>query len=472
MTRFVGRDTELQMLERAFRSRQSQLIPVYGRRRIGKTELLRHFVAQHGGIFHVGKVAPPGLQLREFLEEAARALGEPLLADLPTTSWTKVLEQVLSRHKGKGKLVLVFDEFQWTAGASPELPSVLQALWDGGWRDSGRVMVLLCGSYIGFMEREVLGEKSPLFGRRTGHIHLKPFGFGEARGFHPHLGIEQQTLVHFVCGGVAQYLKVFDERRSFRQNVETVLLDEFGPLFREPEFLLREELREVERYHAVLMAVAQGAHSPRDIATATGLPERSLMYNLEQLISLGYLARQYPVSGARPLRTQVRFVLDDALLRFFFRFVFPHRSFLSQHGPSKTWATLIAPQLDAWAGLCFERLCRDALPALLQQEGVEVTLEVGEYWSKEVQVDVVGVRADGWTELGECKWGATTAAGLSAELQRKVELWPNPLNHTLSRRAFVRRWSGRRPPGVTLHTLEEVAAALSKPHGKGRLESK
>lgn len=459
---FVGRDAELAMLDRAWRSPESQLIPVYGRRRIGKTELLRRFLERRGGrqvhgVFHVGKVAPVELQLREFLDEAARVLEEPLLAQVPADSWTKALENVMERWGEKrGKLVLIFDEFQWTVGASRELPSVLQALWDRSWRRSGRVMVLLCGSFIGFMEREVLGQQSPLFGRRTGQIFLKPFPFVEARRFHPRLSIDEQAMIHFVCGGVAQYVKTFDARRSFRQNIETQMLDEFAPLSREPEFLLREELREVESYHAVLMAIAAGATGMRDIAKLSGLPERSLHYNLEQLVQLGYVARRYPLTGARPRRTQVRFVLEDALLRFYFRFVFPHRSFLTQHGPVRTWDTLIAPHLEAWAGGSFERMCREALPALLAREGVAAKLEVGEYWDKGVQIDVVGVRSDGRTELGECKWGATSAAELERELAAKIGLFPNPFNHTLSPRAFVRRWRGKPPKHVTLHTLEDL----------------
>lgn len=455
--RFVGREAELKLLERVWRGPESQLIPVYGRRRIGKTELLRHFLSNRRGLFHVGKVAPAELQLREFMEEAARALGEPLLARVPATSWTQALELYVERWGNKrGKLVMVFDEFQWTAGASPELPSVLQALWDKSWGRSGRVMVLLCGSFIGFMEREVLGQKSPLFGRRTGQIHLRPFAFPEARRFHPRASDEEQALIHFVCGGVAQYLKTFDPHRSFRHNVEATLLDEFGALYREPEFLLREELREVERYHAVLMAIAGGATRVREIAQRSGEPERSLPYNLEQLVGLGYVARRYPLTGAKPLRTQVRFVLEDPLLRFYFRFVFPHRSFVTQFGPARSYETLIAPGLEAWAGGGFERLCRDALPGLLAREGVSAKVDVGEYWDPGVQIDVVGVRSDGRTEVGECKWGPVTAAQLERELEAKAAGYPNPQHHTISRRAFVRRWKGRAPKGITLHRLSEL----------------
>ncbi len=457
MTSFHGRAAELAMLEAQWRAPGGAFVPVYGRRRIGKTELLHRFLGAHRGVLHVGKVAPAGLQLREFLEVAARALDEPLLAELAPDSWQKALELVVGRWKGPGKLVLAFDEFQWTAQASPELPSVLQSLWDGGWKRKGQVMLVLCGSFIGFMEREVLGEKSPLFGRRTAQLHLRPFAFGEARRFLPRASVEQQALAYFLTGGVAQYLASFDDQCSFRDNVERLVLDEFAPLYREPEFLLREELREVGTYHAVLMAIAGGAHSPKDIARQGEVPERGLHYNLEQLAQLGYVARRYPLSGARPRRTDLRFVLDDALLRFWFRFVFPHKSQLAQLRPDQAWDRLVAPRLDAWAGEGFERLCRQALPRLLAREGVKATVEVGAWWDKTAQIDLVGIRDDGVTELGECKWGPIGAAALKRELEHGVVAFPNPKRHTLRQHAFVRSWRGKAPEGLALHRLADLS---------------
>lgn len=457
MTSFVGRGAELQLLDAQWRAPGGAFVPVYGRRRIGKTELLRRFLSRRRGLLHVGKVAPAALQLREFLEVAARALDEPLLADLAVDSWQKAIETVVGRWKGPGKLVLVFDEFQWTAQASPELPSVLQALWDGAWRRKGQVMLVLCGSYLGFMEREVLGEKSPLFGRRTAQVHLQPFDFGEARQFLPRASVEQQALAWFLTGGVAQYLGAMSDGLSFRHNVERLVLDEFAPLYREPEFLLREELRDVGNYHAVLMAIAAGARSPRDISRIGGVEERTLHYHLEQLVQLGYVARRFPLSGAKPRRTDVRFVLEDALLRFWFRFVFPHRSQLAQLTPSEAFERLVAPNLEAWAGDGFERLCRRELPRLLAAEGVRALVEVGSWWSAEAQVDVVGIRDDGVTELGECKWGSVSASALQRELDRRVAAFPNVRRHALRRHAFVKAWRGKPPPGVELHRLVDLA---------------
>ena len=455
---FVGRAAELAMLEEAWRKRGSAFIPVYGRRRIGKSELILHFLRDKRAVYHLGKVAPAALQLREFLGEAARGLGEPLLAQLPATDWRAAFDAIESRVKD-GKVAIVLDEFQWTVAASPELPSVLQERWDRSWSKSGRVMLILCGSFIGFMEREVLGRKSPLFGRRTAQIHLRPFGFREAAAFHPQWSPANRARAYFVCGGVPLYLRAFDPHRSFEANVEANLLSELAPLFREPEFLLREELRDVASYHAVLLAIAQGRTAVRDIAALAGIPARSLPYYLTQLVELGYVARRHPVTGARPNARVVRFALEDPLLRFWFRFVFPNRSFVQQMGPARSYAELIAPELDAYFGGCFERLCREALPAIYAREGVRAGFTIGEYWDKRVQIDVVGARDDHWIDLGECKWGAVRSVpAVAAELEAKVKAFPNPRGDTLGRLVFARTVpaAARRDRAERWYSLEDL----------------
>jgi AAA+ ATPase superfamily predicted ATPase len=450
---FIGRNKELSFLEDAYAAKQSALIPVYGRRRVGKSELILRFLSSKPGIYYLGKMAPPALQIREFLQEAARALDEPLLSSLTANSWSEVFTAVTSKCRPRQKFVIVLDEFQWMVAASPELPSVLQENWDRVWKASGNMMIILCGSYIGFMEREVLGKKSPLFGRRTAQILLQPFSYIEAAEFHPRWSLLNRALAYFICGGIPLYLRFFNQTYSLEKNIELNLLDEFGPLFREPEFLLREELRDVENYYAVLTAIAARNTNNQAIAAATGIPERSLHYYIQQLSGLGYIARRFPLTGKKPNPRQVRYVLTDPLLRFWFRFVFPNLSFIQQMGPRRALRERMRPELDAYFGTCFERLCRHALPVIYEREGVSAAFEVGEYWDREVQIDVVGLRDDHWTDLGECKWGTITSHGkLLEELERKVRTYPNTRGATIGKRLFLRK-----KPGAKIQDTSDVS---------------
>jgi uncharacterized protein len=453
---FVGRAAELAMLRDAFDAQESAFIPIYGRRRVGKSELILHFLGSRRGLYFVGKQAPAALQKREFLREAAVTLDDSLLADAALPDWKSILSTVVSRWKRPEKLVLALDEFQWMAGASPELPSVLQELWDREWKRNGRVVLLLCGSYIGFMEREVLGKKSPLFGRRTAQILLKPFGYRDAARFHPGYSATERARAYFVCGGVPWYLRSFSDEHSVEGNIMRQLLDDHGPLRHEPEFLLREELREVDRYYAVLLAIAGAANTAAEIARQSGIGNRALHYYLDQLVGLGYVHKRFPLTGTRPAARHVRFYLADPMLRFWFRFIFPNTSYLAHMGPERTFRERIRPDLDAYFGGGFEALCREALPTHYARKRVTGTFEVGEYWDKHVQIDVVGRRSDGVVDLGECKWGRVRSAkGLIQELAEKRAAYPNEGGDTIRLHAFTRDrvTDQRRNDGIVWHDL-------------------
>ena len=462
MARFIGRAAELGALTRAFESARSEFIPIYGRRRVGKSELMLRFMADKPSVYYLGQQSSATLQVREFLEEAARALHMPLLAELRADDWRQalltVVEQWTSAHPG-AKLVLALDEFQWMAASSPNLLSTLQQCWDRNWKGTGNVLLLLCGSYLGFMEREVLGRASPLFGRRIAQIHLQPFGYLDAARFHPRWSPTDRARAYFLVGGLPQYLLCLDDARSIELNIRQHLLDEFAPLFHEPTFLLREELRELAPYHAILFATASGPGNVHAIANATGLSDRNLHYYLQQLVDLGYVRRRYPLEGRRRNPKQVRFGIDDPLLRFWFRFVFPNMSAIRGAGATRAFRGRIAPALDAWFGGCFERLCREALPLIYASEEIVAGFEVGEYWSPQTQIDVVGLREDNWTDLGECKWGTVRSPrALEAELDRKTRFYPNTRGATLGRRYFVRRKPAAREGAQGWYSLEDLYA--------------
>ena len=466
MGSFVGRSRELNLLDGAYRSPRSEFIPIYGRRRVGKSELILRFMADRPGVYYLGQQSSAALQVREFLAQAAGALGIPLLGELRAAGWRQALLTVAAQWTAANpaaKLILALDEFQWIAAASPGMLAELQHCWDRHWRDAGNVVLLVCGSYLGFMEREVLGRNSPLFGRRTAQIHLQPFGFVDAGRFHPRWSPADRARAYFLVGGLPQYLLSLDDSRSIEHNVRERLLDDFSPLFHEPVFLLREELRELGPYQAILHAIAAGhrvaaGHGAAPaIAAAAELPERNVHYYLQQLVNLGYLRRRYPLDRRRPNPKQVRFGIDDPLLRFWFRFVFPNASVLRGAGPNRAFRDRIAPALDAWFGAGFERLCREALPLIYAHEGVSAGFQVGEYWSPSTQIDVVGMRDDDWTDLGECKWGAVRSpAALEAELDRKAERYPNSRGATLGRRYFVRRAPAARRGRTGWYALDDL----------------
>jgi AAA+ ATPase superfamily predicted ATPase len=457
MEPFIGRERERRALEDAYASRASAFLPIYGRRRVGKSELILRFAEKKPSVYFIGKQAPRDLQIREFLEVAARSLGEPLLASQAASGWREALTAVADHWTSSRKLILALDEFQWMAESAPELPSLIQELWDRRWRDRKNIFLILCGSYVGFMEREVLGKKSPLFGRRTGQIQLKPFSYHEAALFHPRLSLAQKAATYFVCGGIPLYLRSFASDRSVIQNIAHTFLSEFSPLAREADFLLREELREVENYHAVLMALAEGSLPVHEIAKRSGIGDRKLSYYLQNLMELGYVTKRFPLADPVLGSRHVRYVLIDPLLRFWFYFVYPNGSLISQWGPQRAGAELIQPKLEAYFGHCFEDLCREALPGLYEDQKVSAPYRVGEYWDKNVQIDLVGLRQDGVVDLGECKWGAVRSSGsIAEELRAKAGHYPNKSGRSVFLHLFSRESPGRTSEGIRHHDLKDI----------------
>ena len=236
-------------------------------------------------------------------------------------------------------------------------------------------------------------------------------------------------------------MSFFQASCSVEENIATTLLDQFSPMFNEPDFLLREELKEVEKYHTVLMALADNRNTISEIADFSGISVRVMPYYLRTLRELGYIGRHTPLTGERPNARVVRYVLRDPLLRFWFRFIFPHQSLLLAGENAAPMLALIRRELDSYFGSCFENLCREALAVSYAKRQILTKFEIVEYWDKNIQIDVVGVREDNRIDLGECKWGKFDNS--RSPITQQPDLLPACELH-------IMKIIGHQCPGITL----------------------
>lgn len=453
---FIGRDKECAALEKRYASPDSELLVVYGRRRVGKTELLKQFSRDKPTIFFTAKAKLPVSQIQGFMRAAARQLSMPALAQAAPPDWDSAFGLVLAAAPKDRKLLMILDEFQWACQSSPELPSVIQQLWDHEWQNSGRLMLVLCGSYLGFMEKEVLGGRSPLYGRRTGSFKLEPFSFLEAARFHQGWSAEERARAYFVCGGIPAYLRNFRPNLSVEQNIAREFFGTDGYFQNEPEFLLREELSDVTHAMSILEVVALGWKSQGQIARAVGLSTAALAPHLKNFAQLGYLERVVPLSPKKQPRTSVAYRVADPLLRFWFRFFEPESDSMWELTPGQAFEQIVGSQWESFCGEGFERLCREALPLLYKHEGVSGRFQVGDYWEPDMQIDVVGLHSDGWIDLGECRWRADVSlAEAKHDITSRAARYPG-MGHTLARHVFVRSAPKRASGEVRVHDLEEL----------------
>ena len=405
---FIDRQQELAFLNNLL-SRQhpgpAQMVLIYGRRRVGKTALLRYWTVQAGipAIYWSAEKEPAAIQRRKLY---AALIGMPFSRTPIFGSWADVWEAIAVLI-GEKRQILILDELPYAAEADPAMLSALQHAWDHHLKTSHLILVL-CGSHVHTMET-LLSRQSPLFGRMTGQWHLQPLPFSSLQEFLPGWSVEERLAVYAIVGGIPAYLEWLDPARSLSQNIRDVMLAPGSMFVAEPAFLLYDEVREPNMYLAVIKAIGQGAHTLNDISNASLIGKAHLSAYLARLQSLYLVERRLPVtipiSGLHKSR-QGRYHLSDPYFRFYFRFLAPFHDTLTFE-PDRVLAQ-VKEGLRAFVGqTAFEQIAR----TWVAQQGRSGKLPfepeaIGSHWSASVQVDVVAVN---WHEkqilLGECKWG-------------------------------------------------------------------
>jgi AAA+ ATPase superfamily predicted ATPase len=420
---FVNRQRELELLEGMFVKSGASLLVLYGRRRVGKTELLRHFCERHRSVFFVADQRPATMLLRELSAQLWSAAGESEKSAPVFPGWAEALAYA-GGLANQRRLVLVLDEFPYLATSDRSLPSVLQKTWDAELSKT-RLFLVLSGSAVSYMEGEVLSEKSPLFGRRTGQLLLEPLGLPEVTGFWKGLRPDDAIRAYAIVGGVPAYAMRFDGRRSIEKNVRTELLDKNAYLFEEVPYLLMQELREPRLYLAILQAIAGGKTTQNEIAQAVGMKGNQAAPYLRTLGDLRLLERTVPVQERHPHKSRKgSYRIGDPFFRFWFRFVFPNRSQLEQGLAETVWTQRVRPFLDEHVSLVFEDLARDHLWRSARAGALPfVPARIGSWRAPQDEIEVVAV-SEGNKEalVAECKWSRKRVGlGVLRTLEARAE---------------------------------------------------
>ncbi|WP_136602882.1 ATP-binding protein [Salinigranum halophilum] len=409
--RFVDREDELETLKNAFQSDTSELVVIYGRRRLGKSALVREATDEvENGVYWQATEETPDVQLSDFVDAASETF--PLLEDIQR-DWEALL-RALGRHDA----VVVLDEFPYLVQSNDALPSKVQRVWDMHLEETGMTLVLV-GSSISVMEDKVLGGGSPLYGRRTAAIDLPPLSIRDARPFYP--GDDPDTTIQSwgVFGGTPYYLRALDPSATLAKNIQSVLLSEHGVLHNEPEFLLRTEfgIREPQTYYTILRAIATGKRETNEIAGFAGVDSNSLGSYLSKLRRLRLIERDIPVTANPNATRKSRYRLNEPLFRFWFRYVYGQTGKLVQLGDD-AYEEVVEPTFSDYLGPMFELICQDALPSLVPK----TYQGIGYWWHRDHELDVVGLGSDGTLVAGECKYTAREMTeGDLADLERAAK---------------------------------------------------
>lgn len=405
---FVGRIKELGILEDAYASSTFQMVVVYGRRRVGKTRLLQEFSASKPRVvYFTARETSAARNLQLLSEVLLNTAGSPSNATPVFTSMDAALRAAFERGQDE-RLVLVIDEFPYLAASNPEVPSLLQELIDRN-HSSSRLMLILCGSSMSFMEHQVLGHQSPLYGRRTAQIRVEPFDAMDAAHMLPEADPVRAVELYSLVGGVPLYLEQLDAARTTEWNIGNRMLGQGRFLYAEPENFLLQEVRSPALYNAVTDAVASGYTRANDIASACGMSSSAVATYLKSLSELGIVGRFEPVGPHS--RKDVRYYLTDNLFRFWHTFVPRYGTLVDTGMEAEAARRIVRRDLSTYVGHVFEVVCRQWVRCQMACGGIDMLPRaLGSWWGTDparrerTDVDVVAKGLDGELLVGECKW--------------------------------------------------------------------
>lgn len=406
---FVGREKELHSLNEHYQTDEFQCAIIYGRRRIGKTELISEFVKDKPTIFYTATQENAESNLTR-MSNSLNQFENPNFDNGPVyQSFDSLLNRIASLAQNQ-QLVFVIDEYPYLAEAYPGFSSLLQAYIDKQFKNS-KLFLILCGSSMSFMEKQVLGYQSPLYGRRTLQLKLEPFTFSEAQEMLTNYEKTAAFELYAISGGIPQYLSYFSRKRSVREAITDCFLQKDGRLFEEPNNLLKQELREPANYNSIIAAIANGASRLNDIAMKTKIANTSIRAYLNNLIELEIVERVVPATDIGKAKTKKAvYQIKDGMFRFWYRFV-PKRLSLIERGMTEVAWHGIEAQLSDFLGPAFEKLSQDYLWNHYDVEKTPFTA-LGNWWGtdnrthRQVEIDVLAYSADdsSFGIFGECKW--------------------------------------------------------------------
>jgi hypothetical protein len=400
---FINREAELAALERLWRSPRPELLVVYGRRRVGKTELLRQARRGKPTVYFLAAQVRETDNLERFLTAMREARPRLDLAGVAFRDFPGALA-FLARQAARKPLAVILDEFPYLCQENPALPSLVQAFWDQGARGT-RLKLVLCGSHVGFMERSVLAERSPLFGRRTAQQRLLPLSPFDAARFAPRYPVADRLALYGIAGGIPAYLALMDPRRGLRENIIETALRMQGYLYEEVPFLLRTELVTPATYASLLRAIAGGARRLNEIAQRAGVEPTTCGKYLAMLRDLGLVRREVAFFERAPERSRRGlYVLGDNFLRFWFRFILPNQAAIEAGQGSLVYDNIIRPALNDYLGPIFEEVCREYVRLRGSGRFGSLIRRIGRHWEGDWDLDVVAEDAAGRLLVGECKW--------------------------------------------------------------------
>lgn len=405
--RFIGRKNELHTLNTEY-NRNSSFVVIYGRRRVGKTTLIKEFLKNKTAFYYLATEELESQSMKRLANVIARTTKNTLLQKIEFTDWLDLF-QLIADYKPEEKKVLVIDEFPYLVRTNSAFPSILQNAWDEFLKDSN-VMLILSGSLIGMMQKHALSYDSPLYGRRTAQMRLTPLSFTSIYETQ-NLPFEQAVEQFALTGGVPKYLEFFEDGRPLEEQLKDAVFSKNGFLYEEPNFLLKSESLTAVNYFSIIKTIADGNHKLGKIASALGQESSSLTPYLSTLSDLGFIEKRTPITKKNPEKSRKGlYFIADNFLRFWFCYVYPYKGELELDNMQIVLDEIHKDFKEKFVAFAYEDICKDIFAKLCSNNAISfVPSRIGSYWLNDydgdTEIDVMSVdHQNKQVFAGECKY--------------------------------------------------------------------
>lgn len=441
---FIGRDREIGTLEKLYQSDAFEFVVIYGRRRVGKTTLIGEFIKDKKAIFYPG-IDSNEKQNLEIFSAGIMSVLTGVETGTVFKDFSEALEMVC-RMAEEERIILVIDEYPYLANCYNGISSLLASFIDHKFLES-KLMLILCGSSLSFMEHQVLGYQSPLYGRRTAQMKIQPFTFAECVKYYQHFDKQELALAYGITGGIPLYMSKLNDRKSMEDNIKDNFFDTSAYLFEEPGNLIKQECREPMQYNAIIKSIATGSSKISEISGASGLNDTGATSNyISKLISLGIIEKEFPYKTERSRKTIYK--LSDSMFLFWYRFVPANLSLIGQGAQDRVYQR-VEKQIPAYMGVVFEEICKQ----YLWQENLKGNLpidftDMGRWWGNDpvekhqTEIDILADNEENEAIFAECKWrNEETSEAELKEIQHQSTLFHYKKNILIlfSKSGFTKR---------------------------------
>lgn len=403
--KFIDRFSEKEKLDKEYKRKGSSFVVLYGRRRLGKTTLIKEFIKDKNALFFMASEELESQNIDKLKELVADFCDNNMLRNAKITNWEDLFETFI-KHDTKEKKILVIDEFQYLSKKNSAFPSIFQRIWDE-YFENENVMLILCGSIINMMENQILNYGSPLYGRRTAQIKLKQIKFKYYSEFF--IGLSDQELIELysVTGGVPKYIELFDGNGNIYDMISENILNRESFLYEEPNFLLSKEVYEIGTYFSIIKTIAKGNHKLSKIASNLSISQSSISGYLKTLSDLDIIKREVPITEKNPEKSKKGlYIIKDNYIEFWFKFVYPYMSYIEMDKLKYVESKIKQNIIDNHISYVYEDIAQETLLeyATTEEIGFEI-LKIGKWWNSDTEIDIVAINDDTKDIVfGECKY--------------------------------------------------------------------